>query len=126
MKISTISHQKMIKLLFQRRFLSDSIKSSLEKTIKSHEIVVFMKGTKEAPQCGFSKAVCQVMELSNKDFKDINVLKDDEIREGIKEFTNWPTIPQVFIKGEFVGGCDIIVDLFKSNELDKLFNKDGI
>ncbi|KAI9350021.1 thioredoxin-like protein [Zopfochytrium polystomum] len=85
-----------------------------------------MKGTREAPQCGFSRAVVQVMELQGVDFKTVNVLADEEIRSGIKEYSSWPTIPQVYVKGEFVGGCDIVVNMMQSGELTKLLVEKGL
>ena len=88
--------------------------------IASAPVVIFMKGSKDIPQCGFSAKVVQIMRLLEQDFVDVNVLADDEIREGIKLYNNWPTIPQVFINGEFVGGCDITIDFFQSGELAKL------
>ena len=101
------------------RQLSTETKSQIESLLKEKPIVVFMKGTKSAPQCGFSRAVTQVLELQGvTDYKDINVLEDNELRQGIKEFTSWPTIPQVFINQEFVGGCDIMINMHQSGELE--------
>ncbi|KAJ1551454.1 monothiol glutaredoxin grx5, partial [Nowakowskiella sp. JEL0078] len=95
--------------------------------IDTADVTVFMKGTKFAPQCGFSRAVAQVMEIQGvTNYNDVNVLADEEIRSGIKEFSNWPTIPQVYVKGEFVGGCDIVVNMHKSGELEELLIKEGV
>ena len=91
------------------------IKDELDK----HEICLFMKGTPEVPQCGFSSAVANVLKHLEVNFKGINVLEDTDLREGIKEFGNWPTIPQLYIKGEFVGGCDIVKEMFEQGDLQK-------
>ena len=91
------------------------IKDELDK----HEICLFMKGTPEVPQCGFSLAVANVLKHLEVNFKGINVLEDKDLREGIKEFSNWPTIPQLYIKGEFVGGCDIVKEMFEQGDLQK-------
>lgn len=97
-----------------------SIQEQIKKTIDENNIVLFMKGTADFPQCGFSGKVVQILKACNANFKDVNVLADDEIRQGIKDFTNWPTIPQLYIRGEFIGGCDIATELFESGELQKL------
>ena len=91
----------------------------IKKTIEENNVVLFMKGTPDFPQCGFSSKVVQMLRACNADFKAINVLADPDIRQGIKDYTNWPTIPQLYIHGEFVGGCDIATDLFESGELQK-------
>ena len=91
------------------------IKDELDK----HEICLFMKGTPEVPQCGFSLAVAKVLKHLEVNFKGINVLEDTDLREGIKEFGNWPTIPQLYIKGEFIGGCDIVKEMFELGDLQK-------
>ena len=91
------------------------IKDELDK----HEICLFMKGTPEVPQCGFSSAVANVLKHLEVNFKGINVLEDTDLREGIKEFSNWPTIPQLYIKGEFIGGCDIVKEMFEQGDLQK-------
>ena len=91
------------------------IKDELDK----HEICLFMKGTPEVPQCGFSSAVANVLKHLEVNFKGINVLEDTDLREGIKEFGNWPTIPQLYIKGEFIGGCDIVKEMFEQGDLQK-------
>ncbi|PWA03236.1 hypothetical protein BB558_000580 [Smittium angustum] len=86
-----------------------------------------MKGTPEAPQCGFSRAVVQILEINGvNEFKGINCLENEELRQGIKEYTSWPTIPQVYINGEFVGGCDILIEMHKSGELEQMLIKEGI
>lgn len=99
----------------------------IEADIKNNDIVLYMKGSKKLPQCGFSSTVAAVMErLGITEYKDINVLADPEIREGIKAFANWPTIPQLYIKGEFIGGCDIVRDMYQSGELQALLKEKGI
>ncbi len=99
----------------------------IRKDISENDVVLYMKGTKQVPQCGFSSTVVQVLErLGVENYKDINVLADAEIREGIKEFTNWPTIPQLYIKGEFVGGCDIVREMYQSGELGEMFEAKGV
>lgn len=101
----------------------DRIRADLE----SHDVVLFMKGTKKLPQCGFSSVVATVMErLGVADVHDVNVLADPDIRQGIKEFSDWPTIPQLYVKGEFVGGCDIVREMYESGELEALLKEKGI
>ncbi len=94
--------------------------------IGANDVVLFMKGTAEAPQCGFSNRVVGVLNYMGVSFKDVNVLADEGIRNGIKSFSDWPTIPQLYVKGEFVGGCDIITEMTLSGELDELFATNGI
>lgn len=94
--------------------------------IDQNTVVLFMKGTKEMPQCGFSSRVAGVLNYMGVDFADVNVLADDAIRQGIKDFSDWPTIPQLYVKGEFVGGCDIVTEMTLSGELDQLFEKSGV
>lgn len=99
----------------------------IQSDIDNNDIVLYMKGSKKLPQCGFSATVAAVMErLGITDYKDINVLADQEIREGIKAFSEWPTIPQLYIKGEFIGGCDIVRDMYQSGELQALLKDKGI
>ena len=95
-------------------------------TITANDVVLFMKGTKSMPQCGFSSRVAGVLNYMAVDFADVNVLADEEVRSGIKEFSDWPTIPQLYVKGEFVGGCDIITEMTLSGELDTLFETNGV
>jgi monothiol glutaredoxin len=94
--------------------------------VGQNDVVLFMKGTPVFPQCGFSAAVVQALSNLGVKFKGVDVLQDPELREGIKRFTNWPTIPQLYVKGEFVGGCDIIREMYQSGELIELFNANGI
>jgi monothiol glutaredoxin len=98
----------------------------IQKQIDSNDVVLYMKGTAVFPQCGFSAAVVQILSQMGIHFHDINVLEDNDIREGIKQFTDWPTIPQLYVKGEFVGGCDIIREMFETGELQELFEKQGL
>jgi monothiol glutaredoxin len=100
----------------------DQIKATIEK----NDVVLFMKGTKMMPQCGFSSRVAGVLNYMGVEFADVNVLADAEIRQGIKDFSDWPTIPQLYVKGEFVGGCDIVTEMTLSGELDALFDQKGI
>lgn len=93
--------------------------TEIKKIIDENKVVLFMKGTKDFPQCGFSGKVVQILKACQADFKDVNVLASDEMRQGIKDFTNWPTIPQLYIHGEFIGGCDIVTELFENGELQK-------
>jgi monothiol glutaredoxin len=98
----------------------------IRKTVASNDVVVFMKGTKDMPQCGFSAQVAHILAHLGVPYKDVNVLEDMGIREGIKSFSNWPTIPQLYVKGEFIGGCDIIREMFQANELQQLLDEKGI
>ncbi|KIC49067.1 Grx4 family monothiol glutaredoxin [Tateyamaria sp. ANG-S1] len=100
--------------------------SRITETIKDNPVVLYMKGTKSMPQCGFSSRVAGVLNYMGVDFTDVNVLADEEIRQGIKDFSDWPTIPQLYVKGEFVGGCDIITEMTLSGELDTLFDENGV
>jgi monothiol glutaredoxin len=95
-------------------------------TVTQNDVVLYMKGTKSMPQCGFSSRVAGVLNYMGVDYADVNVLADEEIRQGIKDFSDWPTIPQLYVKGEFVGGCDIITEMTLSGELDQLFDAKGI
>jgi monothiol glutaredoxin len=100
--------------------MDDNTKSLIQSHIDNNEICLFMKGTPDAPQCGFSMAVSNMLKILEVNFQGINVLEDQNIREGIKVFSDWPTIPQLFIKKEFVGGCDIVKEMYESGELVKL------
>ena len=97
------------------------IKEKIEKLINENEVCLFMKGTPDAPQCGFSMAVSNVLKHLNVKFMSVNVLEDEKLRQGIKEFSDWPTIPQLYVKREFIGGCDIVKEMFEKGELKKLF-----
>ena len=102
------------------------IQEKIKEVITNHEIVLFMKGTSDMPQCGFSMAVANILKLLEVKFDCIDVLSSEEIRNGIKIFSNWPTIPQLYIKGEFVGGCDIVKEMFEKKELQKLLTEKNI
>ena len=97
--------------------MTDKTTQMIQSTIDENSVVLFMKGSKEMPQCGFSSAVVNALAYLEVDFKDVNVLEDGELRDGIKVFSDWPTIPQLYVKGEFVGGCDIVKEMFESGEL---------
>tara|TARA_B100000780_G_C21077767_1_gene433920 strand:+ start:439 stop:756 length:318 start_codon:yes stop_codon:yes gene_type:complete len=101
-------------------------KLEIENIIKTNEVCLFMKGVPEAPQCGFSMAVSNILKHLNVNFKGINVLENEEIRNGIKIYSDWPTIPQLYIKGEFVGGCDIIKEMFENGELKELLKNKSL
>ncbi|MCX7125127.1 MAG: Grx4 family monothiol glutaredoxin [Gammaproteobacteria bacterium] len=96
----------------------------IKEIIESNDVVLFIKGTAQFPQCGFSGKVVQILKSCGANFKDVNVLADPEIRQGIKDYSNWPTIPQLYIRGEFIGGCDIMTELYESGELQKLISKE--
>jgi len=100
--------------------------TQIKDTVSANDVVLFMKGTKTMPQCGFSSRVAGVLNFMGVDFADVNVLADDGIRQGIKDYSDWPTIPQLYVKGEFVGGCDIITEMTLSGELDQLFETKGV
>ncbi len=109
----------------QESHMTDA-KTEIEETVKANDVVLYMKGTKTMPQCGFSSRVAGVLNYMGVEFRDINVLEDDAIRQGIKDYSDWPTIPQLYVKGEFVGGCDIITEMTLSGELDQLLDKSGV
>ncbi len=103
-----------------------SAQEQITETVTGNDVVLFMKGTKTMPQCGFSSRVAGVLNFMGVEYADVNVLADEEIRQGIKDFSDWPTIPQLYVKGEFVGGCDIITEMTLSGELDQLFDDKGV
>jgi monothiol glutaredoxin len=100
--------------------------TQIQETISANDVVLYMKGTKEMPQCGFSSKVAGVLNYMGVEFSDVDVLADEAIRQGIKDFSDWPTVPQLYVKGEFVGGCDIVVEMTLSGELDTLFETNGV
>ena len=106
--------------------LDENVKQRIQAEIDSNEVVLFMKGTPVFPQCGFSSMVSQVLNHMSVEFKGIDVLTETSIRDGIKTFSDWPTIPQLYVKGEFVGGCDIIREMYESGELKQLFDEKSI
>ena len=106
--------------------MDDSTKNLIQSHIDTNEVCLFMKGTPDAPQCGFSMAVTNMLKLLEVQFKGINVLENQNIREGIKIFSDWPTIPQLYVKKEFVGGCDIVKEMYENGELKKILEEKGI
>ena len=106
--------------------MDQQIKELINNEINNNEVCLFMKGTPDAPQCGFSMAVSNMLKILEVNFKGINVLEDGHLRQGIKEFSDWPTIPQLYIKKEFVGGCDIIKEMYENGELKKVLEDKGI
>ncbi|CDO76290.1 hypothetical protein BN946_scf184917.g6 [Trametes cinnabarina] len=116
-------------LAFARRHLTQEARNKIQQAVSSTPVVLFMKGTPEAPQCGFSRAAVQVLEIHGvppEKMKTFDVLEDSELRQSIKEFSDWPTIPQLYVNGEFVGGCDILINMHQSGELDELLVKAGV
>ena len=103
-----------------------SIEQFIDNEVKSNDVVLFMKGTPQFPMCGFSGQVVQMLEYIGAPFKGVNVLEDADLRQGIKEFANWPTIPQLYVKGEFIGGCDIVREMFQSGELVACLAEAGV
>ncbi|TFY64657.1 hypothetical protein EVJ58_g2477 [Rhodofomes roseus] len=117
------------RLALARRFLSDDARTKIQSAVQSTPVVLFMKGTPDAPMCGFSRAAVQVLGLHGvppEKIQTFNVLEDQELRTGIKEFSDWPTIPQLYVDGEFVGGCDILLSMHQSGELEDLLEKKGV
>jgi len=102
--------------------MSNGLKQNIINEINSNDVILFMKGTKNMPMCGFSSTVVKVLSMYNIEYKDVNVLADPNIRIKLSEHSNWPTIPQLFVKGELIGGCDIVVELHNSNELEKILS----
>ncbi len=103
-----------------------SMNEFIKNEVKTNDVVVFMKGTPDFPQCGFSGQVAQIMDYVGCEWKGINVLADDDLRQGIKDYSEWPTVPQIYVKGEFIGGCDITREMFQSGELKTLLEEKGI
>ena len=106
--------------------MNENVKKTINELVEKNEVCLFMKGTPDAPQCGFSMAVSNMLKILEVKFKGVNVLEDQSIREGIKIFSDWPTIPQLYIKKEFVGGCDIVKEMYESGELKKIFSEKNI
>ena len=106
--------------------MDENTKNLIQNHIETNEVCLFMKGTPDAPQCGFSMAVSNMLKILEVNFKGINVLEDQNLREGIKTFSDWPTIPQLYIKKEFVGGCDIVKEMYENGELKKVLGDKGI
>ena len=106
--------------------MEDETKNIIQQHISSNDVCLFMKGTPDAPQCGFSLAVSNILKILEVNYQSVNVLEDQSIREGIKIFSDWPTIPQLYVKKEFIGGCDIIKEMYESGELKKVFDNKSI
>ena len=106
--------------------MSDDTQTSIDNAVKGNDVLLFMKGTPTFPQCGFSSVVVQVLDYLGVEYQAVNVLEDQDVREGIKVYSNWPTIPQLYVKGEFVGGCDIIKEMFEAGELKDYMTEKGI
>ena len=105
---------------------TETVTAWIDQQVKNNDVVLFMKGTKDFPQCGFSGRVAQILSYIGLEYRDINVLEDMGIREGIKSYANWPTIPQLYVKGEFVGGADIVSEMFQSGELEQHLQEKGV
>ena len=110
----------IMKPVFYRTTMNQELKTRIDKLLKDNKVLVFMKGSKLMPQCGFSNNVVQILNTLGVSYETIDVLADSEIRQGIKEYSNWPTIPQVYIDGEFVGGSDILIELYQNGELEQM------
>lgn len=106
--------------------MSDDVQEAIGEAVKANEVLLFMKGTPTFPQCGFSSVVVQVLDYLGVEYQAVNVLEDQAVREGIKAFSDWPTIPQLYVKGEFVGGCDIVKEMFEAGELKDFMAEKGI
>ncbi|XP_066254526.1 uncharacterized monothiol glutaredoxin ycf64-like [Euwallacea similis] len=126
MNILTKSRNLMVTGLSVKRLIASKSSDEIKKLVSHNKVVVFMKGVPEQPQCGFSNAVVQILRMHGVPYESHNVLADESLRQGIKEYSNWPTIPQVFINGEFVGGCDIMLQLHQSGDLIEELEKVGI
>ena len=106
--------------------MSDDVHTSIDNAVKGNDVLLFMKGTPTFPQCGFSSVVVQVLDYLGVEYQAVNVLENQDVREGIKTYSDWPTIPQLYVKGEFVGGCDIIKEMFEAGELKEYLDEKGI
>jgi monothiol glutaredoxin len=106
--------------------LTDPVREFIEKTVTDHPVVLFMKGVPDSPQCGFSNAVVQILDHLEVDYVGVNILQDDSLRQAIKDFSSWPTIPQLYVKGEFVGGCDIVREMYETGELKGFLAEKGV
>jgi len=106
--------------------MTDDVHKSLDEAVKANDVLLFMKGTPTFPQCGFSSTVVQMLDYLGVEYQAVNVLEDQAVREGIKSFSDWPTIPQLYVKGEFVGGCDIVKEMFEAGELREFMSDKGI
>ena len=106
--------------------MSDEVQTSIDNAVKGNDVLLFMKGTPTFPQCGFSSVVVQVLDYLGVEYQAVNVLENQDVREGVKAYSDWPTIPQLYVKGEFVGGCDIVKEMFEAGELKDYFDEKGI
>ena len=106
--------------------MSDAVHAAISEAVNANDVVLFMKGSPTFPQCGFSSVVVQILDVIGADYVATNVLEDQDVREGIKAYSDWPTIPQLYVKGEFVGGCDIIREMYESGELKQLMSEKGV
>ncbi len=106
--------------------MTDPVREFIEKTVTDHPVVLFMKGVPDSPQCGFSNAVVQILDHLEVDYVGVNILQDDSLRQAIKDFSSWPTIPQLYVKGEFVGGCDIVREMYETGELKGFLAEKGV
>ena len=106
--------------------MNENVKKTINELVEKNEVCLFMKGTPDAPQCGFSMAVSNMLKILEVNFKGVNVLENEKLRQGIKEFSDWPTIPQLYIKKEFIGGCDIVKEMYENGELKKVLEDKGI
>ncbi len=106
--------------------MTDTVNDRIKNTVTSNDVVLYMKGTPTFPQCGFSSTVVQIFDYLGAEYASVNVLEDAEVRQGIKDYNNWPTVPQIFVKGEFIGGCDIMREMFETGELKTLLAEKGI
>lgn len=106
--------------------MSDTVQKTIDDAVKAHDVLLFMKGTPTFPQCGFSSTVVQILDVVGVEYTATNVLENQDIREGIKAYSDWPTIPQLYVKGEFVGGCDIIREMYETGELKALMEEKGV
>ena len=106
--------------------MSDDVQTSIDNAVKGNDVLLFMKGTPTFPQCGFSSVVVQVLDYLGVEYQAVNVLDNQDVREGVKTYSDWPTIPQLYVKGEFVGGCDIIKEMFEAGELKEYLDEKGI
>lgn len=106
--------------------MTTDARTQIDETVKANDVVLYMKGTRSIPQCGFSSRVVGVLNYMGVEFQDVDVLADQDVRQGVKDYSDWPTIPQLYVKGEFVGGCDIVTEMTLSGELDELFDDKGI
>jgi monothiol glutaredoxin len=106
--------------------MADAVHAAIQKAVDDNDVVLFMKGDARMPMCGFSGTIVRILDLLGVDYFDVNVLANDAVRQGIKDFSNWPTIPQLYVKGEFVGGCDIIREMYETGELKQLLAEKGV